>query len=1126
MFTDISGYTALMQKDEHEAVSIRAIHREHFVKITEKYQGRILQYYGDGTLSIFRSAKEAVKCGVELQQTYQSTGRVPVRIGIHSGEIVVDEDEIIGDAVNVASRVESIAAIGSVLISEKIYNEIKNHKDVKMKFLGKYDFKNVQEPLGVYAIVEDGLNVPDRDELAGLVKDAYRFLELPSYPNAFIGRAHHVISLKHLLLQETTRLVTLLGPGGMGKTRLASKVGEAVAEAFTNGVCFVALDMINDHLHVPRQIGTLLGLKESFENSWIEEIINFLADKKMLMILDNLEQILESTLFISKLLLSCPDIKILATSREILRLPEEIEYPLDSLNRPNPLLFPGPTELLQFEAIDLFVRRAKSVVPSFVLSEENVKPVVGITDLLEGLPLPIELAAARLKLFSPQLLLDKLSTDSTLLKTKSQNISFRHQTIRNTVKWSYDLLDPGEQGIFQRISLFRGGFSLDTLAAICPDVEVLDVVESFMDKSLLTKLPEIHLVPRFGILKIIRDYGLERLVDNPDHFEINEKFAHYFLSFVEEGKNKLKGTEQQKWMALFDVEYENMKSALSWLTINQPELAGKLGADLWYYHVHRGLLNEGLEMVEALMLVSTVDNEVMIGLLDGAGSLSQNLGNYSKAKDCFEKVLLLSKNLDKWSEIGRAYNNLSWSEWRMGNYKKAIAYATEASEIFRRIDEPLGEAQAISNLAWTHHYRGQFDLSVSLQRKVLEIQQNAGNKYGVAFSMINQARSLMKQGHKDDSAQLILESSQQFEELKNQQLVAFSDLVSAEWQLEFGASQTAQSMLQEKVLPVFERIGDIFGIATSHNILGRINLKEEGLNASEFHLRRSLSLFVNSSDKYGEALASLSLCQYNFAIEDLAAASSNLVRCLELAAQMEAIEILMNGHLQGCICTADRETIKAIQHLVVADYYAQELGEFQYHQFRLVNQNQINRLKQKLSSLDHLQKENLFESPWQFSEDFLSKSIVNENWSERLSKLFAETYHSTESIVSTAQYSASNHYLNQETIYEDDVVKSVRAIIETNLSDPHFTIKVLCHQIGISHSQLHRKLRSATGLPISKFIRIVRLERAKELLQDPRPTVAAVAYDIGFKDPDYFFRVFKKAFGMTPNTYRQTFKSH
>ncbi|MCB0839987.1 MAG: tetratricopeptide repeat protein, partial [Bacteroidetes bacterium] len=892
MFTDIAGYTALMQKDEQRARWVRKIHRENFNTLTEKHQGQILQYFGDGTLSIFQSAYQAVLCGVELQRAFRSDNSIPVRIGIHLGEIVYDQEEIIGDAVNIAARIESLACAGSVLISEKIYAEIANRNDISTKLLGDFHLKNVFNPIKVYAVAEEGLYVPDRHELKGKVENKEKIISLPSFHNAFIGRGYQVRSIRSLLQQENSRLVTILGPGGMGKTRLSAKLGEVLAEEFEHGVCFVPLDAVVDYQQVPRHIGIQLGLKESPHDTWIDVIIDFLKDKHLLLILDNLEQILEASTFVSQILQGCGQIKILATSREILELAEEIEFALDALNRPNPRLFPEPKDLLKFEAIHLFVQQAQFSAPNFQIDKDNAEAVVKICDLLEGLPLPIVLAAARIKLFSPEVIFQKLSSSNNLLKTRAKNVAQRHQTIRNTVEWSYDLLDPEEQELFQRISLFRGGFTLDSLEAIFPEADSLEIVESFLNKSLIIKDKEVALIPRFRMLKLIRDYGLEQLEKNPERDLCFEEFANFFMDFAEEATEKLRSSEQVQWMALIDAEYPNISESMEWLINHKSECAAKMGAGFWVFHLNRGFLREGLNMLETLLDLQIKDKTITAKLLEGTGSLSHNLGNYSQAKEYFERSLDLNESFENKAEIAKAINNLSWAEWRIGNYDLTVSYAEKAYEIFLELGDEIGQAKSQNNIAWTFHYRGLFEEAVDLQRKVLAIHKRSKNRRGIAFAKACLSRALLKFGETVEAEQLITQAVEVFGELKNQQLLAFSYLIKAELDYEIENYESAKEILCNHCLTNFEKIGDIWGIATTHHHLGEIYLKEKQAEPAKSHLNQALELFQNASDKFGEAATFLGLGKLYRLENDHLAAEDFLQKGLKSAKQMGANELL------------------------------------------------------------------------------------------------------------------------------------------------------------------------------------------------------------------------------------------
>ena len=343
MFADFNGEAASMPKDEQVATALRKTYRKHFSELIDKYRGKILPHYGDGTLSTFMSVQDAIKCSIDLQRAYRaSSPPIPLGIGIHLGEVVQEKRDSAGDDIHLVFQIARLAVPGSVLISDTVYHELKNCHGIEVSPLGNCRQESPIGPVEVFAVADPDLEVPEHAALKEKMKNSgERVLDLPGYPNAFIGRSHHLYSLSSLLREENNRLITLLGPGGMGKTRLSVRVGEELAGFFAHGVCFVPLDTVVDHRQVPRHIGNRLGIRESRGRSWLAASIRFLADRHLLLILDNLEQILESGEVILEILESCPQVSILATSREVLRLRGEVEYPLDSLNRPNPRTFSG-----------------------------------------------------------------------------------------------------------------------------------------------------------------------------------------------------------------------------------------------------------------------------------------------------------------------------------------------------------------------------------------------------------------------------------------------------------------------------------------------------------------------------------------------------------------------------------------------------------------------------------------------------------------------------------------------------------------------------------------------------------------------------------------------------------------
>lgn len=941
--------------------------------------------------------------------------------------------------------------------------------------------------------------------------------ELPSYPNPFIGRTHHIHFIRSLLQEADKRLITLLGPGGMGKTRLSVRIGEIMSESFTHGVCFVALDAVSDPKQVPLYIGQHLGLKAYFNGDWIETIIDFLREKNLLLILDNLEQILDAARDIDRILECCPDVKVLVTSREILGLPREIEYPLDSLNRPNARLFPDPADLIKFDAIDLFVQKAKASRPDFQLDKNNAVEVVRICQELEGLPLPIELAAARIKLFSPKIILEKLSSQTDLLKTQSRGVILRHQNIRNTIQWSYDLLDEQEQEHFRQLSLFPGGFTVEAVAATCPGVDALEVIESFINKSLVVKGKEVYGTPRFRMLKLIRDFGWERLQEQASSGRYYKRFADYFVNFLETGFNRIRMTDPARWTALTETEYENLVVALNWLTEHAPRQAARLGTIFWRFHLSRGFLQEGLDIVERLLPLAGGEQNTEAKLLEGAGSLSHNLGHHLAARDYFSRCLELWEKIQDQKEVVKALNNLAWAAWRIGNYDQTVFHSEKALELSQMLHDLPGQAKSLNNLAWIHFYRGRFDRAEALQQQVLAIYLQLDDQFGNAFAKTNLSLAMIKTGKFLEAELILNDAIELFDQLKNQQLRTFARAIKAIFHAEKEDFTKAKQLLLEQCLPNFEKIGDLWGIVYCLNQLGRIHFMEEDLETAKQEFARSVLLSRQSHDKYGEAVSSLWWSKICRVSKDQIAAKTALERTLSLAAEMKAHDLLIDSVVELAHYALQRDDhIGALHRLAVADHLAETLGPFPYQRFRTSILFLSTALRDWFASHRVDLKAAFLEKPASWHPDFLPGPIAVEELLFRSQDILKAP---------PASEKEDTHRVRVEeaspAAAESPFLRQARQVVEAQLQDPDFSVQMLAREMRMSHSQLHRKLRAQTGLSTSHFIRNIRLDKARELLKDPELTIMAIACDTGFRDTDYFYRVFKRETGMTPGDFRK-----
>src|SRR3989449_7405853 len=418
-----------------------------------------------------------------------------------------------------------------------------------------------------------------------------RFQILPPLLAPLIGREQQEQAISSLLLRPEVRLLTLTGTGGIGKTRLAQKVAKDLIKEFPHGVCLVQLAPLSDPDLVLPTIAQTLGLRDVEERSLFESLKAFLRDKHLLLLLDNFEQVLEASPALVKLLLACPSIKILVTSRAVLHVEGEYEFSIPPLSLPDPLHLPAKEELLQYGAVALFVQRAQMVQTNFVLSEDNAAAIAQICIRLDGLPLSLELAAARSKLLPPQALLGRLNHRLAVLTSGWHDAPTRQQTLRDTISWSYDLLNAEEQRCFRRLAIFVGGCTLEAAEAVCStaaslSLPAMDLVASLLDKSLLQQSDRGGDELRLLMLETIREYALEMLADSGELEATEQRHAMYYLALAEQGEPELFGHQQRLWVDLLTWDTENLRAALQWSQTHQRKeqllrLAGNLG-HFWY----------------------------------------------------------------------------------------------------------------------------------------------------------------------------------------------------------------------------------------------------------------------------------------------------------------------------------------------------------------------------------------------------------------------------------------------------------------------------------------------------------------------------------------------------------------
>jgi predicted ATPase len=564
---------------------------------------------------------------------------------------------------------------------------------------------------------------------------------VPVQCTALIGREREADDLRQLLSRTDVHLVTLTGPGGIGKTRLALQVSATMADQFGGGVCFVSLSAVGERGLIASAIAQVVGVHETGNKSIQENLMEYLGglSQPMLLMLDNFEHLVAAAPILAQILATCPKLKVLVTSQAPLHIYGEHEFPVPPLEVADPKSMPGLEVLSRIPAIALFVERAQAVKHQFALTKENALAVASICARLDGLPLAIELAAARIKLLSPFAMLGRLESRLKLLTGGARDLPTRQQTLRNTVEWSYGLLNSAEQTLFRRLSVFTGGCTLEAVEAVCDikgdlGLDVLDGMASLVDKSLVQQVEQVAKETRFTVLSTIREYGLERLAE-ADESATRRAHAAYYLVLAEDGAEDI--AAQPEWLDRFDAERENFRVAIDYLIkTGDAEWGMRLGIALFRFWETREHLTEGRDALGRILAMegATRRPKVRARLLFAAAVLAGAQGDRCW-QPLFEESLEICEKLNDKRGVAVALNALAVNERDRGEFAAASRLFGQCLAIWKNVGDPTDIARALSNLASVMKWQGDYELAFSLYDECLGMFRQAGDGTGVAWTL-------------------------------------------------------------------------------------------------------------------------------------------------------------------------------------------------------------------------------------------------------------------------------------------------------------------------------------------------------------------------------------------------------
>jgi predicted ATPase/DNA-binding CsgD family transcriptional regulator len=682
---------------------------------------------------------------------------------------------------------------------------------------------------------------------------------LPVQFTTLIGREQEIAAVCTLLRRPEVRLLTLTGTGGIGKTRLATQVAFEILQDFPDGVFFVPLAPINDPDLVAPTIAETLGLREAGDWPLLERLKTYLRERHILLLFDNFEQILPAASLLSELLAMAPDLKLLVTSRAVLHLRGEHEFSVAPLALPD-LKRPEAREaLVQSPAVALFVGRAQALKPDFQLTDANAQTIAEICARLDGLPLAIELAAARIKLLPPPALLTRLEHRLQVLTSTTRDVPARQQTLRSALDWSYDLLSQEEQHLFRRLSVFVDGCTLEAAEAVINDTEgalpMLDGLAALIDKSLLQQAEGADQEPRFVMLETIREYARELLLASGEAAEAQRAHAAYYLALAEEAEPKLTGAEQRRWLERLAAEHENLRAALLWFAEQgDTERALRLGGALWWFWWIRGYVSEGRNFLQqAQSAGEEVAAAVRAKALNAAGTLAVMQGNFDETEALCSASLALFRAAGENQRSVAPLWMLGYVSMEQSEYERARQLTEEALTLARQYGNTWGIAYSLENLAAIAFNQGDYRRAHTFIEESLATSRKTGDTEGVARSSWLLALLIMAQGDLAKARTLLEGSLALSSEVGDKRNNAYSRVILGYVAIFQDLPAQARTLLEDG-LALLREMGDRRGIAWALYGLGWEALSQGNAAAAQPLFEESLALLRELGHRWFMAL--------------------------------------------------------------------------------------------------------------------------------------------------------------------------------------------------------------------------------------------------------------------------------